>query len=41
MKKFDNFNSNLAVLSKAYEEDLENEYVLDVINHIHDLLNFI
>ena len=25
----------------AKKEDLKNEYVLDVINHIHDLLNFI
>ena len=28
MKKFDNFSSNLAVLSKAHNEDLENEFII-------------
>ena len=27
MKKFDNYKSNLAVLSKAPDEDLENEFI--------------
>ena len=31
MKKFDNFKSNLAVLSKAYDEDLENEFIISGI----------
>ncbi len=31
MKKFDNFKSNLAVLSKAYNEDLENEFIISGI----------
>ena len=31
MKKFDNFKSNLAVLSKAHEEDLENEFIISGI----------
>ena len=28
MKKFDNYKSNLAVLSRAYDEDLENEFII-------------
>lgn len=31
MKKFDNFNSNLAVLSGAHNEDLENEFIISGI----------
>lgn len=31
MKKFDNFSSNLAVLSRAHEEDLENEFIISGI----------
>ena len=31
MKKFDNYNSNLAVLEKAYGEDLENEFIISGI----------
>ena len=31
MKKFDNFSSNLAVLSKAHNEDLENEFIISGI----------
>lgn len=31
MKKFENYKSNLAVLSKAYDEDLENEFILSGI----------
>lgn len=28
MKKFDNYKSNLSVLSKAHEEDLQNEFII-------------
>lgn len=28
MKKFDNYKSNLNVLSKAHEEDLQNEFII-------------
>ena len=28
MKKFENYISNLAVLERAYEEDLENEFII-------------
>lgn len=31
MKKFENYKSNLAVLSKAYDEDLENEFIISGI----------
>ena len=31
MKKFENFKSNLAVLSKAHYEDLENEFIISGI----------
>ena len=31
MKKFDNFKSNLAVLSRAHEEDVENEFIISGI----------
>ena len=31
MKKFDNYRSNLTVLSKAYMEDLENEFIISGI----------
>ena len=31
MKKFDNFKSNLAVLSRAHHEDLENEFIISGI----------
>ena len=31
MKKFDNFKSNLAVLSKAQDEDLKNEFIISGI----------
>lgn len=31
MKKFDNFKSNLAVLSMAHKEDLENEFIISGI----------
>lgn len=31
MKKFDNYKSNLAVLSKAPNEDLENEFIVSGI----------
>ena len=31
MKKFENYKSNLAVLSKAYHEDLENEFIISGI----------
>lgn len=31
MKKFDNFKSNLAVLSQADKEDLENEFIISGI----------
>ena len=31
MKKFDNYISNLAVLEKAYGEDLENEFIISGI----------
>lgn len=31
MKKFDNFCSNLAVLSNAYAENLENEFIISGI----------
>jgi len=31
MKKFENYKSNLAVLSKAYNEDLENEFIISGI----------
>ena len=31
MKKFENYKSNLTVLSKAYDEDLENEFILSGI----------
>ncbi len=31
MKKFENFTSNLAVLSKANSEDLENEFIISGI----------
>lgn len=31
MKKFDNFNSNLAVLSRAHDENLENEFIISGI----------
>ena len=31
MKKFENFKSNLAVLSKAHHEDLENEFIISGI----------
>lgn len=31
MKKFDNFKSNLAVLSTAQNEDLENEFIISGI----------
>lgn len=31
MKKFENFKSNLAILSKAHYEDLENEFIISGI----------
>lgn len=31
MKKFDNFKANLTVLSKANQEDLENEFIISGI----------
>lgn len=31
MKKFDNYKSNLAILSKANNEDLENEFIISGI----------
>ena len=31
MKKFDNYNSNLEILSKAYKEDLKNEFIISGI----------
>ena len=31
MKKFDNYSSNLAVLCKAGEEDLNNEFIISGI----------
>lgn len=31
MKKFDNFCSNLCVLSRAKDEDLENEFIVSGI----------
>ena len=31
MKKFDNYKSNLLVLSKAYKEDRENEFIISGI----------
>lgn len=31
MKKFENYKSNLAVLLKAYHEDLENEFIISGI----------
>ncbi len=31
MKKFDNFKSNLTVLSRAHMEDLENEFIISGI----------
>ena len=31
MKKFDNFRSNLTVLSKAHNEDLKNEFIISGI----------
>ena len=31
MKKFDNYRSNLTVLSKAYMEDLQNEFIISGI----------
>lgn len=31
MKKYDNFSSNLRVLSKASEQDLENEFIISGI----------
>ena len=31
MKKFENYKSNLAVLSRAYHEDLENEFIISGI----------
>ena len=31
MKKFENFRSNLAVLSRAHEQDLENEFIISGI----------
>ncbi len=31
MKKFENYKSNLAVLSRAYNEDLENEFIISGI----------
>lgn len=31
MKKFENYKSNLAVLSKAYNEDLGNEFIISGI----------
>ena len=31
MKKFDNFSSNLRILSKAQNEDLENEFIISGI----------
>lgn len=31
MKKFDNFKSNLSILSKAEHEDLENEFIISGI----------
>ena len=31
MKKFENFCSNLAVLSRAHEQDLENEFIISGI----------
>lgn len=31
MKKFDNYKANLAVLSKAYAEDLNNEFIISGI----------
>lgn len=31
MKKFDNYKSNLRVLSKAYKEDMENEFIISGI----------
>lgn len=31
MKKYDNFCSNLHVLSQAYEQDLENEFIISGI----------
>ena len=31
MKKFDNYKSNLAVLSRAGEQDLSNEFIIGVL----------
>ena len=31
MKKFDNYKSNLAILSQAHNEDLENEFIISGI----------
>lgn len=31
MREFENYKSNLAVLSKAYNEDLENEFIISGI----------
>lgn len=31
MKKYENYKSNLSVLSKAYNEDLENEFIISGI----------
>lgn len=31
MKKFDNYKSNLTILSKAHNEDLENEFIISGI----------
>ena len=31
MKKFENYKSNLTVLSRAYDEDLENEFIISGI----------
>ena len=31
MKKFENFKSNLSILSKANNEDLENEFIISGI----------
>ena len=33
MKKFDNYKSNLAVLSQAHNEDLDNEFIISGIIH--------
>ena len=31
MKKFDNYKSNLTILSQAHNEDLENEFIISGI----------